>query len=602
MAIPKFQIDPPPNPIPDFNSLSLTTSKATTRILIDELQGTDPQRAMKLEKQADAYKAAARANMMHVLKEGTDDPQLQSKRVRAAQKFFAHKSDLLEEDGFAWLSKGISRKEFDISPYEIPGKNVLRHPFPGFTAAQDGVWPGYDHPEHMKEYPFLKKYGGLIEFLETHGVLFNLPETFARYGGVFVPHPYAGLELNQRLREHLSHCDVLFHTAPKVRLDTTKEELDLILSYYEDDFVAVVVDPGGTVLGTVGREDSEGHGPKTKVKNFINKKWNEAPRVDFTGKKAFEYMEQKDIDHMIRVHPEFGPRIVTKTTAALSHFLPPFQHKGGLGSIAYLRISDLEESQTLLDTLSNSGDGIPGAIIETAHADTEYMLKVFRTFRRRYQDLFLITGTVIDPYAVDEFMLQVEQASGLREDADALKLGIAEGHACRTASTGVRLTNAYAAMLCGASIWGKGTTVVDGWGYPDEFILGLSAHAARARQGGGAIVGRRESGNPWLRRGGKRGKLYRGMAGADVRADVLKQRPTTLEERMEAAAHLHSEGAEEFIPERFPSTVGRMMLQNKFLLQSTFSYNGVRKQLEEPAMHQFQRRAKWYIVPQRKNG
>jgi hypothetical protein len=631
MARANFATSPYPNPIPDFQNLSLGTSNATDDILLYGLKhGVAPQSAMDFERLKRLYEEASRAKIEEVLRTGdASDATLHAKRS-AARDFFTKKKDLRAHPDFDFLSNPISRKDFDISPYEIPGKNRLDHPFPGATAAMDGIWPGYDKPEYLLQYPFLskEKYGGkLINFLRHHEILFNLPETFARYGGAFVPHPYVTQEMNIELRKHLEQCDLLFHTAPIVYPNTTKEELDLVLSYYEDDFVAVVMDrPKGSVIGVAGHKEMDDKDANAKVEDFMSRNWHDAPEQDLKADDLYAYMESngkhrkakildenpQDIDmnggipFLLKLEDGKPPRIVTQTTASLSHFLPPFKYKNGLGSMAYFRISDLDESNKILAEMLAQTDGFPGAIVETAHADTEFVRDVFRTFRKKLQDVFMMSGTVIDPYAIDEFMMMIqnmEQTGQMfqdeRQDADAMKLGIAEGHACRTSTTGVRLTNAFIALLCGASTWKDGTLALDGWGLSDEFIIGLSAHSVRMRQGGGAIVARRESANPFLNVNGKKGKFYRGMAGAEMQQEVLGSKTQRLHKRMEARTHLHSEGAEEFVPERFPSSIGRMMLMYKFLLQSAMSYSGVRAEIKEKPLMQFQKRSTWSIVPKK---
>lgn len=612
-------MDPPPVPLPDFDSLSLGTNNETDDILFYGLNhGVSPENALEFGRLRDVYQAAARAKMKQVFATGdASDSSIHDKRAAAAD-FFRMKREIAAQPEFEYLDHAIRRKEFDISPYEIAGKNTLDHPFPGATAAMDGIWPGYDHPQHFAEYPFLKKYGTLAAFLRRHNILFHLPETFARYGGVFVPHPYAGTELNIALRRHLDRCDPLFHTAPVVFGDTTKEEADLVLSYYEDDFVAVVLDARGEAVGIVGRQDMEGQNAKTHISDMMQQDVNEAPDWTMKPEEAFEEMDRRDWQYMVRMSPEHSPRIVTKTTASLSYFLPPFKHKEGLGSIAYFRISDIQESLQMLHRLQTETDGVAGAIVETAHADTEFVRKTFREFRRKLQDLFLMSGTVIDPHAVDEFMLWMREweqdgrpFDDERQDADGMKIGIAEGRACRTSNTGVRLTNAYAGILCGAATWKEGTLVLDGWGYPDEFVIGTSINSVRARQGGGAIVARRESANPWVSNPRKdqcgqaptqaavKGKFYRGMAGADVQKLYLQQSALSLPKRMEVQAHLHSEGAEVFVPGRVPDTIGRTMLMCKFLLQSAMSYNGVRTEIKEKMLMQFQKNTTLHIVGRR---
>ena len=477
------------------------------------------------------------------------------------------------------------------------GKKLPPFPYLGATAAMDGLWPGYDKPEYFKQYPFLLRYEAdapgkaLQAFLHEHNLLYHFPETVSRYGVLFVPPPYLSDEMNIDLRKHLSTCDKLYHTAPTLSLKTSVAEAKLVLSYVEDDMVAVIKDDNGQCVGVVGWQELENRKDEDLLRDFCRRDWNEAPNQDMTAQEAFEYMEQHDWPYMLKF-TAYGPRVITQTTAAISHFLPPHTFKDGFGSAIYFGISDVAEGDALIKKLESDADGVPVAIVETAHADTQYFRKILRFYRDRLRNVFLMAGTTIDSEAVLDFLLEYE--------ADAVKLGIAEGTACRTSKTGVALPNAHIGLQCGAAAFDRGYLMLDGWGDSDEFIKGIAMSGIQMRQGGGAFMGRRETANPFLGVNGGRGKFYRGMAGEDVQQSLLGKTSKSVSKRMEARAHLHSEGAEIYVPQRSPSTVGRMLLAHMFLLKSSMSYEGVRAEVEEKmcekVLRQYQRMAKLYAV------
>lgn len=600
----------------DFQHLALGTGNATHQILVEQLEkGIDPILAQQLTSAFDAHTAAARKKSEQLLRYGVATDDVMREAELASAHYLHMKRELGDRPEFKFLEQPIHRKHFDATPYPVAkaGKIALPNPYPGATAAMDGIWPGYDNPEHFEQYPFLRRYEAkhpgkaLQMFLREHRIFFHFPETISRYGVMFVPPPYLDDDLNVELRQHLSQCDPLMHTTPRLSPSTTVEEASLVLSYVEDDMVATVEDDGGAVLGVVGWRDLEGQKPGTLVSEFYNRDFNEAPadfdsRADHAAKVAFNYMESKGFagdgrpewHYMLQMPKEKGqpPRIVTKTTAAISNFLPPYMYKQGLGSALYLGISDIAEGNRLIERLEQEADGVPLAFVETAHADTQYYRKILAHYRERLKDVFLMAGTTVDPDAVLDFLLEY--------GADGVKLGIAEGTACRTSRTGVALPNAHVALL-NAVAAELGVLLLDGWGEADEFIKGLSMTGVQMRQGGGAFVGRRESANPWLKRNGSRGKYYRGMAGADVQQAVLGRKDTNVEKRMEAQAHLHSEGVEIFVKQRSPSTVGRMLLAHMFLLKSAMSYQGVRAEVQEKALRQFHRLAKLYRIPHRES-
>lgn len=597
----------------DFSSLALGTHNATNEIMESQIQIASPEQAKQFHKQYTNYQQALRAKADDVFRNGVPSERSIKKVDETFRKYDKTRQIHEKDPSLAFLNDPIHRKEFDVHPYEIKGKHTPPNPYPGASAAMDGLWPGYDKEEYFKEYPFLERYrdkapkGKVLEaFLRDHNLFFNFPETLSRYGVLFVPPPYLTDDLNVEVRQHLSKCDKLHHTAPTLTLNATVAEARLVLSYVEDDMVAVVVDEGGKCIGVIGWEDLEHltEDDETKyIGKFYQRDWNEAPDGDMSAEQAFEYMDSKKPEKWNYMLKFVGNkiRIVTRTTASIAHFLPPHTFKEGLGSAIYFGISDIADGNRLINRLKTDADGVPAAIVETAHADTPYFRKILAHYRKEMQDVFLMAGTTIDPDAVMDFLK--------RYGADSVKLGIAEGTACRTSDTGIALPNAHVGLICGAEAYGEGHLALDGWGKSGEFIKGLSMTGIQMRQGGGAFVGRRESANPWLpsQDGKGRGKFYRGMAGIDVQRAVLESKDLLgLIKRMENAAHLHSEGAEVFVRQRSPSTLGRMLLAHMFLLKSAMSYSGVRAELAdkekipasmyEVVMHQFQRMAELYLV------
>lgn len=593
----------------EFDSLILGTHNATQEITLRHLTSASPAESKKFHALYTDYVAAERARTDYLLRHGTSTEDHDKKLRKAFDKYDKARDKHSADPALDFLNDPIRRKEFNVQPYEIKGKIMPPNPYPGMSAAMDGLWPGYDKPEYFDEYPFLERYrdtapeGKVLEtFLRDHNMFFNFPETISRYGVMFVPPPYLSDDLNVEVRQHLSQCDELYHTCPIVSPTTTVDEARLVLSYLEDDMVVAVMDKGECV-GVVSWENLEGQKGALSIKKLFTKGFNEAPKEKLTPEQVFAYMEGKNPQwtYMLQMNGD-KPRIVTQTTAAISHFLPPHTFKEGLGSAIYFGISDIEEGNTLINRLKSEADGIPAAIVETAHADTQFYRTILDHYRNVLHDVFLMAGTTVDPKAVLEFLWKY--------GADAVKLGIAEGRACRTSRTGIAPPNAHVGLECGAALFENGYGALDGWGESDEFIKGLAMSGIQMRQAGGAFVGRRESANPWMKNGHGRGKFYRGMAGLDVQQAVLAQDPNVaIGKRMENAAHLHSEGAEVFVPQRSPSTIGRMLLAHMFLLKSAMSYSGVRaeldpdqrptkvkKAMQERVLHQFHRMARFYAV------
>lgn len=588
----------------EFDKLALGTNNATRGIVEAHLGTVQPGKVVEFQQAYATYQEAIRAKTDHVLRNGISTPQLEAELERSYRAYTDLQRQHRQDPALAFLDDPIHRKKFPVKPYDITGKKAPPHPYLGASAAQDGLWPGYDKKEYFDHFPFLYKYEArspgkaLQAFLREHRMFFHFPETVSRYGVLFVPPPYLSDDVNVELRQHLSKCDKLYHTAPRLSPDTTVAEARLVLSYVEDDMVATVEDDGGTVMGVVGWGDLEKKKDGELVGSFCQKDWHEAPQEDMTAVQAFQYMDKRGWPYMLQVS-EHGPRIVTRTTASISHFLPPHTFKDGLGSALYFGISDIREGDRLISRVNAEADGIPAALVETAHADTEYFRTILRHYRDMMKDVFIMAGTTIDPKAALDFLMDC--------GADGVKLGIAKGTACRTGWTGVALPNAHVGLECGAAIYNKGYGYLDGWGGPDEYIKGIAMSGIQGRQAGGAFMGRREAANPTLTINGREGKFYRGMAGADVQQSVMGMKAGSVDKQMEAAAHLHSEGAEVFVHRRSPRTIGRMLFAHMLLLKSAMSYQGVRAELDdetkvieasmrEAVLHQFHRMAKLYAV------
>src|SRR5690606_10387062 len=140
---------------------------------------------------------------------------------------------------------------------------------------------------------------------------------------------------------------------------------------------------------------------------------------------------------------------------------------------------------------------------------------------------------------------------------DSVKVGIAEGGHCKTAATGVRIPNAWAAIECGAEAEGKGQIISDGLHDETEFCLAMSTSNVAGKMGGGSLLTRIESAMPIESNEDKQPcKKGRGMAAASTEQDRRNTRPTTPYEDWEEQVGIHGEGESGRLnPVRHPNTL-----------------------------------------------
>ncbi|MDB4979237.1 MAG: inosine-5-monophosphate dehydrogenase [Candidatus Peribacteria bacterium] len=579
-----FEVLKPPCPLPDFPTLAFDEQNEF-RWGGEEMEPTEVFRAA-LETREKCREALFK-KMQALSQQGRIAPEELQQSLTAERAWYKSKWDIIASDETIY-TKSVSRGEFSVKPYEVQGKNTLDHPFPGFSAAMDAQWPGYEESYR--------------NFLKKHNADKWFPERIASLGAVFVPHPDASGGENRELLEHMRRQHKYFRNVPTVTKYTTAGDVKSLLSHYDTDFPVAVVDSGGKLQRFLSLKDVGNAKDLTTVSDIksTGDYGMSAPSEDIKPEDAFALLEKTGKDFMYREFDENIIRVMSLTTAALSKLLPPFTFREGLGSIVYLGINDYEGAIKKLKSYTKFG--IAGAIIETAHADRDDVIHFVRRVRARFPDLFLAAGTVTDPFAVSELL----------EEVDAVKVGIAEGSSCRTSETGVGITNAWAGFVCGQAAYGKGTIILDGWGgglngSTQEFCVGMSFHSVRGRQGGGAFSNRAESAMPLGPNKDdpqemRQGKNVRGMASKS--ADIYRQKQrggVDARKRMALQIEPYWEGAEEWRPLRSPRTVAGLMLLSKQRLQSAMSYAGVRSSDKSPHLQQFHEQAELFMVP-KKNG
>ncbi len=573
-------IEHPPTPLPNFNRLAFDENNDTSNRCL-ELALAPEIGAELFAKRTKACELLNR-KMKQTTQHGAADPALIHEEQLAWADYNTTKWKHLDDPAMVHFTEAVHRGELDISPYEVSGRK-LAHPFPGFSAAMDALWPGYDESYR--------------DFLRKHGAAHVFPERIASLGAVFVPYPDATVEENMELLEHLRHSHKHFRSVPIVYTHTTRRDLVKILSHFDKDMPAAVIDKGGSLLGFVWRrsESEDKVHESQRVGDFYQSigaasaNGIEAPSSTITPEEAYLLLREKNKDFLYRTDDRGIIQVMTKTTSALSTLLPPFTFQEGLGSIVYVGVSDPDE--TLRQIREYNAFGVAGVIIETAHADRNDVLKLLRRVRKEFPDLFLIVGTVTDPKAVREYL----------EFADCVKVGIAEGGHCLTSTCGEGIPNAWAGMTCGPAAEGKGTIIVDGWGSTREYSIGMSLHNVRGRQSGGAFAARAESSMPVVLYDGVRGKMCRGEASAAAdRARTKRRNGISIKREMADEILPYWEGAELFNPLRDPLTIGEYMWLCKQRLQSLMSYQGVRNKKVDPrrsALRQLHESSRVYIVP-----
>jgi IMP dehydrogenase len=206
--------------------------------------------------------------------------------------------------------------------------------------------------------------------------------------------------------------------------------------------------------------------------------------------------------------------------------------------------------------------GVDALVLDVAHGHSEHALDAVRELKSAWPDVDVVAGNVATAAGVIDLV---------DAGADAVKVGIGPGFVCTTrlvAGAGVpQLTCVLDCARAGAE---RGVPIVaDGGVRRPADVAKAVAAGADSVMVGSLFAGTRESPGEIVERGGRRYKVYRGMASRAAAASRLSQ-----EGREDALDQYVPEGVESVVPLKESAT--EILAELAAGLRSGMSYAGAR--------------------------
>ncbi len=350
-----------------------------------------------------------------------------------------------------------------------------------------------------------------------------------------------------------------------VRANQTKEDVESILSKYDNRFSSlVVVDPNEKVVGLVTRDRTALSGMKDKVRSFMVENPVTADS-NISVKEAYKIMIEDKVPKLVLVNSDMtlgGLYCFKDVRGVVEGNVGGYNLdcNGQLRVGANVGIRDMGRVRRLLEKKCDV------LLIGTAHGHSKNVIDTVKEIRRTFDNSYkfsLVAGNV----ATYEGAKELFEAG-----ADAVKVGIGPGSICTTrvvAGVGVPQVSAIyvasrAAKECGGYIIADGGIRNSG-----DVVKAISA-GADAVMMGSVFAGTRESPGEVIVREGQRFKSYRGMGSLGAMKDYSGSR----ERYSQISGKLVPEGVEGRVP--FKGSVEDILDKYAGGLQSGMGYIGAK--------------------------
>ncbi|MEM2910559.1 MAG: IMP dehydrogenase [Nitrososphaerota archaeon] len=242
-------------------------------------------------------------------------------------------------------------------------------------------------------------------------------------------------------------------------------------------------------------------------------------------------------------------------------------HKGRLFVAAAIGIKEgyLDRARMLLDA------GADALVVDVAHGHTDEVIKVVRRLKETFGEVQVIAGNVATPEGFEDLA-----SAG----ADAVKVGIGPGAVCTTRIVaGVGVPQLTAILNCADKSVELGVPMIADGGIRNsgDLVKALAAGASTVMLGS-LLAGTDESPGTTISRGGRKYKVYRGMASfyAMLAREVKEGKQMELDSVVDYA--YTSEGVEAYVPYR--GSASELLKQLVAALRAGMSYCGARNIIE----------------------
>ncbi len=392
--------------------------------------------------------------------------------------------------------------------------------------------------------------------------------TMARHGGIGVIHRFMSIERQAQEVQRVKRAENIIIEKPYTLpfKSTVGKAKELMENYGVGGLL--VVEEDGKLKGLVTKRDIlfEENYEKPIIDVMTPRERLVVSTRKITLEEAKEIFKKYKVEKLPLVDEEDKVvGLVTAKDIMIKSMYPNAarDQKGRLLVAAAIGIREgyLERAKVLLDA---SADAL---VIDVAHGHTDEVIRAVRKLKETFGDIQVVAGNVATPEGFEDLA-----SAG----ADAVKVGIGPGTVCTTRIvTGVGVPQLTAILSCAEKSieWGVPIIADGGIRNSGDLVKAIAAGASTVMIGS-LLAGTDESPGATISRGGKKYKVYRGMASfyAMLARDFKEDKQIDLDSIVDYA--YTSEGVEAYVPYR--GRASELLNQLVAALRAGMSYCGAR--------------------------
>jgi len=394
--------------------------------------------------------------------------------------------------------------------------------------------------------------------------------TMARHGGIGVIHRFMPIERQTQEVQRVKRAENIIIERPyTLPLNSTVGKARELMEKYGVGGL-LVVDEDGKLKGLVTKRDilfeENNEKPITDVMTPRERLVVSTRRI--TLEEAKEIFKKYKVEKLPLV--DENDRVVGLVTAKdimIKSMYPNAarDQKGRLLVAAAIGIKEgyLDRAKALLDA------GADALVIDVAHGHTDEVIRAVRKLKEVFGDVQVVAGNVATPDGFEDLA-----SAG----ADAVKVGIGPGAVCTTRIvTGVGVPQLTAILNCAEkSIEMDVPLIADGGIRSSGDLVKAIAAGASTVMIGSLLAGTDESPGATISKGGRKYKVYRGMASfyAMLARDLKEGKQIDFDLDSIADYAYTSEGVEAYVPYR--GSASELLRQLVSALRAGMSYCGAR--------------------------